>query len=396
MSRRGFLSTLTLKWKIHPNRFLLNKRHSPTRIKNGVFVLRLVVPPCFPSGWPMSNAAAVTQALFGGGHSTALLLTTGGLLSCSDLLGRVVINVFDLFLLSCLECFSSTWSGGINAGEATLPGLVATQPCKKTHPAWPTTGPFKRSDLGLVGCWPMERFSETHARWRGPAEWDGKIPCKLKAQQMSERIACPTFCPSFFPNLFAWGGFTRHSSSEGWAWIMAHQRRGLLSLMFIAMGLKCRKSLWECQRSRKEKTSLVAPTILYVQHLKQLRLVPVFSSQLFCLKRTPGVSSSCEAFAISGYFLRSLCAINQTQTNMRGNQSAKGTNSPWESRQMETRRRRAIDSFAQIIPSLALCKPLMRASCSFSLLATWQQPQHSMKAYLGELGHTHIHKESLH
>lgn len=58
----------------------------------------------------------VTQAAFsvvgvGGGFSTTLLLTTGGLWSCSDLSGFMVINVFDLFLLSCLGRLWFTWKG---------------------------------------------------------------------------------------------------------------------------------------------------------------------------------------------------------------------------------------------------------------------------------------------
>lgn len=133
----GFLSTLTLKWKISPKRFLLNKRHSRRRIKNKVFVLNLVLPHSFPSAWPMSNAAVVTQALFGGGHSTALLLATGGLLSCSDLFSHVVVNVFDLLLLSRLE-----WSlfphGARDQGRGRL--LFVRRVAFKHHPAWPTNG----------------------------------------------------------------------------------------------------------------------------------------------------------------------------------------------------------------------------------------------------------------
>lgn len=80
--------------------------------------------------------------------------------------------------------------------------------------------------------------------------------------------------PSFSTNLFAFKVFTRPGSLEGWA---LHHSRGLCSVMFIAWGLKCRKSLWKHHWSRKEKTSLV-PSFrhrLISAHLKQLCLVPI-------------------------------------------------------------------------------------------------------------------------
>lgn len=146
----------------------------------------------------MSNAAVVTQALFGGGHSTALLLTTGGLLSCSDLFGRAVINAFDLFLLSSLEGFSFQ----INAGDAALPGLVAC----KTHPAWPTTGAFKHSDLRMLTHGGVQVRPRAREGWKNPAQ--------ARAQQMNERIACSTSChPSSQTFFFLHGGALRDTAA---------------------------------------------------------------------------------------------------------------------------------------------------------------------------------------
>lgn len=142
---------------------LLNKCHSQTRIKNKLFVLKWVLPPCFPSDWPMSNAAVVTQALYGGGHSTALLLTTGGLLSRSDLFGHVVINLFDLFLLSCLECFSFTWRGRSVQGRLLFQGCEQ-DPSYLAHHHWAIS----------ILVWAQKTLThggvqgETHTRWRGP------------------------------------------------------------------------------------------------------------------------------------------------------------------------------------------------------------------------------------
>ncbi len=232
----------------------------------------------------MSNAAAVTQAMFGGGHSTALLLTTGGLLSHSDLFSHVVINLFDLFLLSCLKCFSFTWRGeAINAGEATLPGLVAVLRARPVLPGPP---------LGLLSILVWAQWTLTHGgvqldphQMQGTNRVGWKNPVQARAQSCMQRSnkwvngSCVQHVPFFFPNLFAWRGFTRHSSPEGWAWIMAHQRRGLRSLMFIAWGLRCRKSLWECQWSRKEKTSLV-PRPAYIFSIWNSCVLSQFSSRL--------------------------------------------------------------------------------------------------------------------
>ncbi len=96
----------------------------------------------------MSNAVIVIQALFGGGHSTALLLTTGGLLSRSDLFGHVVINLFDLFLLSCLEDLFFHMERPINAEDTSSFCAFGCVACEN-HPAWPTTTcPFEHSGLG--------------------------------------------------------------------------------------------------------------------------------------------------------------------------------------------------------------------------------------------------------
>lgn len=136
----------------------------------------------------------------------------------------------------------------INAEKVTLPEC-------KTHPLWLANGPFKNSDLGTEAVDP----------WRGSAkpasaEWDGQ---SCASQTPTNEWAWPTIHPSS-QTFFEWRVFfTRHGSPEGWVWIMAHQRRGLRSLMFIAWGLKCRESLWACQWSRKEKTSLVPKTISY-------------------------------------------------------------------------------------------------------------------------------------
>lgn len=210
----------------------------------------------------MSNAVVVTQALFGGGHSTALLLTTGGLLSHSDLWGHVVINLFDLFLLSCLECFSFTWRGRSMQGRLLFLGLVAVLRARPIRPGPP---------LGLLSILVWARWTLTHGGVQlGPHQMEG-----------TSRVGwnIPVRVPFFFPNLFAWRGFTRPSSPEGWAWIMAHQRRGLCSLMFIARGLRCRKSLWECQWSRKEKTSLV-PRPAYIFSIWNSCVLSQFSSRL--------------------------------------------------------------------------------------------------------------------
>lgn len=142
----------------------------------------------------------------------------------------------------------------ISAGEATLPGLWAS-----FHPSLPTTtGPFKHSGLGSEDTDPWWDLGGDPQQSRME-----KIQCKPELSHLYREATndwmdpLSSVLPSLFPNLFTRRGFTRHGSPEGWVWIMAHHRRGLCSLMFIACGLKCRKSLWECQWSRKEKTSLV-------------------------------------------------------------------------------------------------------------------------------------------
>lgn len=120
--------------------------------------------------------------------------------------------------------------------------------------------------------------------------------------QINEWIACPVFCHPYSQTFLHGGGFTRHSSTEGWAWIMAHHRSGLCSLMFIACGLKCRKSLWECQWSRKEKTSLVLQPSYIFSIWNSCVLSPVLfeATKLLGLnmkklpprKKNPGSSSS--------------------------------------------------------------------------------------------------------
>lgn len=93
-----------------------------------------------------------------------------------------------------------------------------------------------------------------------------------------------------------------------------------------------------------------APAILYLQHFKQLGLVPALLTylRLFCLN-TEMQEDSGRRFAIRGYFQERPCAINQT--SLRAGE-----------RPMETRRKRSMDYFSQILPSLAIYKPLMQGS----------------------------------
>lgn len=134
-----------------------------------------------------------------------------------------------------------------------------------------------------------------------------------------------------------------------------------------------------------------APTILYVQHSKQLCRVPVLltAKRLFCLnmKMLPECRSAPGArlpagVVISGYFLEALCNhINQiiVRTNQLKALTAQEKIGRWRPGERE---QLIALLFFHIIPALALYKPLMQAFCSFSLLTTRQQPQHSMKAYL--------------
>lgn len=153
----------------------------------------------------MSNAAVVTRAVSGGGHSTALLLTTGGLLSRSDLFGHVVINLFDLFLLSCLECFSFTWRRRSMQGRPLFPGLWPRCVREPSEHADPLRGSARPAPDGGDQQAGMEKSCSSTQRSNKQVPVHG-----LPVQQW----------PFFFPNLFAWKGF--YEAQQPWRMSLNH------------------------------------------------------------------------------------------------------------------------------------------------------------------------------
>lgn len=189
-------------------------------------------------------------------------------------------NVCASSLLSCSEC-SPFKRRELIVGIGYFSWACGCVACK-AHAVWPSTRPFKHSGLGfgLGGHWPLKGFSETCTRWMGPVQWDGKILCEPELRRRYRKATHEWMdnLPSVFSSLFRsvlhggalWGTANLQDELESWRM----QQKSLLTDVYC-MGLKCRKSLWECQRSRKEKTSLVPWPSYIFKHLKQLCPVPV-------------------------------------------------------------------------------------------------------------------------
>lgn len=149
---------------------------------------------------------------------------------------------------------------------------------------------------------------------------DGKILWKSSCMQKSNTwvhlLIYLVFC--HHTSLFTRRHFTRLSSPEGWAWITEHHCRDLCSVMFMAGELKSRKGLWECQQSRKEKTSLV-PLASYIFSIRtscassQISRLCLFKYEEAPLMQPCSQSPSSLGIAVSGYFQEVLRSIKCEQ-----------------------------------------------------------------------------------
>lgn len=141
-------------------------------------------------------------------------------MSRSDLFGHVVINLFDLFLLSRLECFSFTWRGRSMQRRLHFLGLW---PCLRARPIRPGL-PLGRLSI-LVWAQSMLTHGGSSGRPApdagGLAERDGKILCEselrcLCREATNEWMDCLSSICHFSSQTFLHGeAFTRHSSPEG-------------------------------------------------------------------------------------------------------------------------------------------------------------------------------------
>lgn len=159
---------------------------------------------------------------------------------------------------------------------------------------------------------PHQMDGTTTARWKNPVEEF----MYAEKQHMSEFAHLSSVLPSYFP--FTRRHFTRLSSPEGWAWITEHHCRDLCSVMFMAGELKSRKGLWECQQSRKEKTSLV-PLASYIFSIRtscassQISRLCLFKYEEAPLMQPCSQSPSSLGIAVSGYFQEVLRSIKCEQ-----------------------------------------------------------------------------------
>lgn len=173
----------------------------------------------------MSNAAVVTPALFRGGplhrtppHNRRSFVTLWPFRPCGNKFVWFVPPLPFRVLLFHME-------RAISAEKATLSGLVAVFACK-THPAWPTTGPFKHPGLGSEHVDPWREFRETRTRCRGTSREGWKNPVRVRAQMPMQRSnkwvdgLSVQHLPFLFANLFAWRGF--YEARQPWRMSLNH------------------------------------------------------------------------------------------------------------------------------------------------------------------------------
>lgn len=166
----------------------------------------------------MSNAVVVTQAPLGGGHFTALFLTTGGfcVLWPSWAHGNKFVWLVPSLVLRVRLCHTETewrragaalpWSVAVLHVRPLQPSLgclgILAWVCRMINHGGVHSNPYQMDGASTVGC---------------KIQWTFRHVWRKATRERGDHLS--SILPSYFQNPFTCRDFTRPSSSEGWAWI---------------------------------------------------------------------------------------------------------------------------------------------------------------------------------